>query len=183
MEAQPTSMIEFVSTLHGKQRRRERDLNKRDLQAAVKHATPERQRSGRLKYTFADVVYITDSTSTEEVTSYSLPLPLDKIDIHPTELHKVNEQQRRIRTGIPARSDAYIHFSSFHNITYFDLFRQGQNYFTCCTGGRPKWIDEKSRCSRSPHSISSSFLQHCQRSCSGPTSREFSFIHRCGYPD
>ena len=120
----PTSTIEFYSTLHGEQRRRERGLNKRDLQAAVKHGKKERGHSGRWKYTFADVVYITDSTSTEEVTSYSLPLPLDKIDIHPTELQKINEQQRRILTGIPvnARSDACIQFSLFH---FFRLFQVG----------------------------------------------------------
>lgn len=99
MEARPTSTIEFMSGLHGRQRRRERDLSKRDLQAAVKYGIQERGHSGRWKYTFADVVYVTDWTSTQEVTSYSLPLPLEKIHIHSMELNKINEQTRRIRTG------------------------------------------------------------------------------------
>ena len=106
METCPTSTIEFISSLHGRQRRRERDLSKRDLQAAVKHGTKECSIKGRWKYTFADVVYITDSTSTKEITSYSLlRLPLEKIDIHSTELHKINEQRRRVQKGIRLHTD------------------------------------------------------------------------------
>ena len=55
MEAQPTSTIDFISSLHGKQRRRERDLSKRDLQAAVKHGIKEPNIKGRWKYTFAEM--------------------------------------------------------------------------------------------------------------------------------
>ena len=100
MDTRPTSCIDFISSLHGRQRRRERELTKRDLQAAVKHGIKEPGHSGRWKYTFADVVYITDSTSTSEVTSYSLPLPLDKISISKAELGKIKERTRRIRSGL-----------------------------------------------------------------------------------
>lgn len=81
-----TSCIDFISSVHGEQRRRERDVSKRDLQAAVKHGTREptqnpQTREPRWKYTFADVVYITDKTSTKEVTSWALPLPLQKVPL------------------------------------------------------------------------------------------------------
>ena len=71
-----TSCVEFISSIHGEQRRRERDVTKRDLQAAVKNGTKERtwgfKREPRWKYTFADVVYITDESSVNEITSWAV---------------------------------------------------------------------------------------------------------------
>ena len=65
-------------------RREQRDIDRRDLQAAVRHGRREdasRFVRGRLrqrwKYTFANVVYITDATSTEEVTSWVEPVCVD----------------------------------------------------------------------------------------------------------
>ena len=78
-EINRTSDILVLSTIHGRQRRSERDLTKRDLQAAVKYGKKERgyaDRHGRPRwmFTFADIVYITDSTCTVEITSYPLPI-------------------------------------------------------------------------------------------------------------
>ena len=73
----PTNQIPIVSSIHGRERREQRDITKRDLQAAIKYGTKEAQfRLGKIrwKYTFADVVYITDETSTVEVTSYAVEL-------------------------------------------------------------------------------------------------------------
>ena len=74
-----TSYIEVISSIHGNQRRAERSIEKRDLQAAVKHGTREIQHCNgeiRYKYTFAGIVYITDQTSRHEITSYMLPLTI-----------------------------------------------------------------------------------------------------------
>lgn len=72
-----TSAVTILSSDHGRMRRAQRMVAKRDLQAAVKHGVCERSTNQRgkvnLKYTFADIVYITDLTSTKEVTSWAVP--------------------------------------------------------------------------------------------------------------
>jgi hypothetical protein len=67
----------LVSHTHGRERREERKIEKRELQAAVKHgkkeaANPGRDGSKRFKYTHKGVVYITDETSKHEITSWRL---------------------------------------------------------------------------------------------------------------
>ena len=82
-----TSAITVLSSAHGRKRRAERQIGKRDLKAAVKHGTREPGRptsSGEptWKYTFADVVYITDSTSRKEITSWpETAVPCKHVDI------------------------------------------------------------------------------------------------------
>jgi len=82
-----TSCIVFISSLHCKQRQQERSLTVRDLQAAVKYGIKEqgrpRKKTGEptWKYTFANVVYITDVTSTQMITCWAESLPLDKAPI------------------------------------------------------------------------------------------------------
>lgn len=70
--SQNTSAATFLSSTHGCLRRAQRFIDKRDLQAAVKYGTCEESynQNGirRLKYTFADTVYITDETGTKEIT-------------------------------------------------------------------------------------------------------------------
>jgi len=99
-----TSEMPFISSDHGRQRRNERDITKRDLQAAVKYGikTPgyqHRKHGSTWKYEFADVVYITDSTSTVEITSYALELPLYKVNITPLMEEKIMEAKRRITSN------------------------------------------------------------------------------------
>ena len=83
----PTQDIPFVSSIHGRERRTQRDISKRDLQSAVKYGIKERgfphPKTGakRWKYTYNDIVYITDATSTVEVTSWALELPLSAVSI------------------------------------------------------------------------------------------------------
>jgi hypothetical protein len=61
-----TSEIPLVSSLHGQQLRLQRDICKRDLQTAVKYGIKKRRHSDsktrklRWKYTFADIVSITN---------------------------------------------------------------------------------------------------------------------------
>lgn len=73
-----TSLVTILSSAHGRQRRGERNIVKPELQAAVKYGVREAQiqpRTGarRWKYTFAGIVYITDSQSRREITSWPEP--------------------------------------------------------------------------------------------------------------
>lgn len=95
-----TSCIEFVSSLHGKQRRLERNLSKRDLQTALKYGKRERSYLERWKITWENVVYIVDSTLTHEVTSYSLPLPLLKAPVDQRMIAQASEAKARITDGV-----------------------------------------------------------------------------------
>lgn len=98
-----TSAVDLISSIHGHQRRAERAIEKKDLQSAVLHGTKERQerlKNGltqiRYKYTFADIVYITDETSTKEVTSWVLLLPLDSVRISDNDQHQYDAAVSRI---------------------------------------------------------------------------------------
>ena len=78
--AQPTSsvsVVEILSFVHGRQRRQERLINKRDLQAAVKYGEKEATVNSKgkrgWKYTFSGIVFITNESSTREITSWPLP--------------------------------------------------------------------------------------------------------------
>lgn len=96
--------VEFISSLHGAQRRRERNIDRRDLHEAILHGTRELQhprrgggQKGRWKITWGDVVYITDHSMTHEITSWAVPLPLQKVPIPPGEQRQSEELRRRIR--------------------------------------------------------------------------------------
>ena len=99
-----TSAVELISSIHGNQRRVERAIEKKDLQSAVKYGTKElsmkKLKNGttpeRYKYTFADIVYITDKTSTREITSWVLPLPLNQVEISDIDQHQYEAAKFRI---------------------------------------------------------------------------------------
>lgn len=71
-----TSLVEILSSVHGRQRQ-ERLINMRDLKAAVKYGKKEANVSWQgiknCKYTFAGIVFITHESSTREITSWPLP--------------------------------------------------------------------------------------------------------------
>ena len=88
-----TSDVPFLSSVHGRQRREERDIDQHDLRAAVLHGKKEDasrvvrgRRRQRWKYTFANIVYITDEASTTEVTSWVEPVRVDPVPVSPTML-------------------------------------------------------------------------------------------------
>lgn len=97
-----TDDVPLVSSTHGRERRTQRDISKRDLQAAVKYGVKERgfphPRTGamRWKYTYNDIVYITDATSTVEVTSWALELPISPVPIPSHYQVSYEEAKRRL---------------------------------------------------------------------------------------
>ena len=84
----------------------ERNIAKRDLQAAIKYGKKEvssSPRTGALqwKYTFAGTVYITDRTSTREITSWPEPcfcMDLEKVTI-------TSEMMREHKEAVKSLSD------------------------------------------------------------------------------
>ena len=88
MENIPTSAISVVATEHGRMRRSQRGIHKKDLQSARKHGVRQtsycRPNGNRTaKYTWKNIVYITDEVTNEEITSYAVPIQLDKVQITP----------------------------------------------------------------------------------------------------
>ncbi|KAG2448498.1 hypothetical protein HYH02_006389 [Chlamydomonas schloesseri] len=72
-----TSAITLISHTHGRERREQRGIERRELQEAVKYGRKERANPGRdgqvrWRYTHKGVVYITDETSRHEITSWRL---------------------------------------------------------------------------------------------------------------
>ena len=70
-----TSSIQLISSLHGRQRRLERDISIKDLQTAVKYGVkvaqfgPRVSYKNRFKITYNNIVYITDETCTKDSRS------------------------------------------------------------------------------------------------------------------
>jgi Alpha-kinase family/von Willebrand factor type A domain len=82
-----TSLISILSCEHGRLRRIQRDISKRDLQKALKHGsrtiqqfTDQRgKKQCRLKIEYEDIVFITDALGQKEITSF--PSPLSPVDV------------------------------------------------------------------------------------------------------
>lgn len=78
---QNTSLVTVLSSDHGRMRRLQRGIQKRDLQAAVKYGKREpanpcpRTGERRWKFTYADIVYITDDSCKREITEYPSARP------------------------------------------------------------------------------------------------------------
>ena len=88
MTITPSSLINILSSEHGRQRRAERRISKGDLQAAMRHGkmeivqSPNPRRGEVQKYTYADMVYIADGN--KEVTSWPVPgfgLDVEQVEI------------------------------------------------------------------------------------------------------
>lgn len=80
-------LISILSTEHGRLRREERDIDKRDLQKALKYGTRERNFKGRWKIEHDGVIFIVNESMTYEVTAFPSPLALASVDIKDTIEH------------------------------------------------------------------------------------------------
>lgn len=77
---QQTSLISILSCEHGRLRREERDINKRDLQKALKHGTKRREFKLRWKVEYDGIIFIVDPSFSKEITAYPSPLALAPLD-------------------------------------------------------------------------------------------------------
>jgi hypothetical protein len=75
-----TSLISILSTEHGRMRREERDIDKRDLQKAIKFGTRKRCWGYRWMIEYDGIVFIADDCLRREVTCYPSPLAFAEID-------------------------------------------------------------------------------------------------------
>ncbi|KAG1675173.1 hypothetical protein FOA52_003396 [Chlamydomonas sp. UWO 241] len=80
-----TTAFTLLSTVHGRDRREQRKIGKHDLKAAVKYGYKERtygyKNELRWKYTFSNIVYITDDASRIEITSFVLPISIEPVAV------------------------------------------------------------------------------------------------------
>jgi hypothetical protein len=83
-----TSLITLITSEHGKMRREQRDISKRDLQKALKHGSRKQAYDGRWKIEYDGVVFITDSSMRREITSFPSPLKLADVSSDMREDHK-----------------------------------------------------------------------------------------------
>ena len=99
--SQLTEEIRLLSTEHGRSRRYLRKIPKVTLQAAVKYGKKERghddRQTGlhRWKYTFQNVVCITDHTSERQITCYKEPVSIQAAPIS-DDMLKRNKYVKRI---------------------------------------------------------------------------------------
>lgn len=101
----PTSAVTFLETEHGRLRRKQRGIDKKDLQAAVKHGKkrgthPRPNGNPAAMYTHKDIVYIVDEITREEVTSYAVPLKLDLVQIDERMLKDHDKAQQNIQANV-----------------------------------------------------------------------------------
>jgi hypothetical protein len=100
-----TSTVPVLETEHGRMRRRQRGIDKKDLQAAKKHGVKHkhcRQVNGNIafRYTYKDIIYIVDGVTDQEVTCYTVPLMLDKVPSCSEREKGHEEAQKMIRTDL-----------------------------------------------------------------------------------
>jgi Mg-chelatase subunit ChlD len=87
----PTSQVTFIEAAHGRLRRQQRGIDKRDLQRAKKYGTRRRGRNRpngdpTSVYTYNDITYIVNDKTGEEVTCYATPIAVSPVPIS-SELH------------------------------------------------------------------------------------------------
>ena len=110
----PTSLIRIVETSHGRMRRQQRGIDKKDLQAALKHGvrTPcaPRKNGGKdpvAKYCYNGICYVVNERTRQEVTSYAIPLELDVIPISDEALR----QYRHVRDHVSSDPNCWTSHS------------------------------------------------------------------------
>jgi Alpha-kinase family len=94
----PTSTIPFRESEHGRLRRRQRGIDKKDLQAAMKYGKRTKnkwphKRCPTSRYYYKDITYIVNDYTGEEVTSYAKPLILQKVPATATRLIEHDKAQ------------------------------------------------------------------------------------------
>jgi len=81
-----TSAISFVETEHGRERRRQRGIDKKNLQRAKKYGArrgtyPRANGDKCSRYEYKGITYITNDVTGEEITCYCEPLQLEPVPV------------------------------------------------------------------------------------------------------
>jgi hypothetical protein len=109
-----------VETEHGRLRRKQRGIDKKDLQRARKYGIrtgtyPRPNGDPTSIYTYQDIVYIVNDRTGEEVTSYAIPIKLDLIPV----TKQMEQDHER------ARNRAQIDLDSWTSNTVLVVDRSG----------------------------------------------------------
>jgi hypothetical protein len=76
-----TSLITILSSTHGRLRREQRDIDKRDLQRALKYGRFQRNKNNdRWLIEYDGIIFVTDRDMRRERTAYPAPLPMAEVD-------------------------------------------------------------------------------------------------------
>mmetsp|Transcript_28821 Transcript_28821/g.42710 ORF Transcript_28821/g.42710 Transcript_28821/m.42710 type:complete len:264 (+) Transcript_28821:29-820(+) len=75
-----SSLISILSTDHGRLRREQRDISKRDLLKALRYGSRERTWGERWKIEYDGIIFIVNKSLTHEVTAFPSPLALAPVD-------------------------------------------------------------------------------------------------------
>jgi len=87
-------MIE--SSLHGRERRLLRQIEKTDIEECLAYGIKEPSTNGRWKYIYNEVVLIMDPTNTTEITSFIMPLEMERAEYNYSYLEEHNEAKKAI---------------------------------------------------------------------------------------
>jgi len=96
-----SSSIPFVETQHGRERRKQRGIDKKDLFAAMKHGKKRPYWTApngdpRAAYQYKDITYIVNETTGEEVTCYAKPICLEPVPVSRALERQHNRAQGKI---------------------------------------------------------------------------------------
>jgi hypothetical protein len=87
-------MIE--SSLHGRERRLLRQIEKTDIEECLAYGIREPSIKGRWKYTYNEVILIMDPTNTTEITSFIMPLKMERAEYDNCYIEEHNEAKKAI---------------------------------------------------------------------------------------
>jgi hypothetical protein len=109
-EEKNTSLISILSSAHGRLRREQRDIDKRNLQRALKYGTCKTNWGGRWLVEYDGISFVTDPTKKHEITAFPSPLP--EVDVENKAL-LANIKMKRLLEQKPD-------FSTSHTVIVID---------------------------------------------------------------
>ena len=99
-----TSLITILSTEHGRLRREQRDIDKRDLQRALKYGRRQRSWGRRWLVEYDGITFVTNANMRQEVTAYPSPLP--EVDVDSVVMNE-HEKTKRLLYERPELSTSH----------------------------------------------------------------------------
>ena len=96
-----TSLITLLSSAHGRMRREQRDIDKRDLQKALKYGSREfLHDNNRWKITYDGIIFIVDNNLRREVTCFPAPLATAPVTLEQRERHVKAKDVMKRKPGL-----------------------------------------------------------------------------------
>ena len=106
-----TSLITILSSEHGRLRREQRDIDKRDLQRALKYGKYSLKKGSHNPHLEYDgIIFVTDPSMSREITAFPSPLPLADLD------YKTIEENLKVKYLLEHRPE----LSTSHTVIVID---------------------------------------------------------------